>query len=165
MRWIVASFLAAALIVAATIAGGTSPTGGSGVSQGAENGGVKLDAETIKRLTPMQRRVLCGRGTERAFTGALWNEHRPGTYYCAGCGAELFSSDAKYDSGSGWPSFFQPLAEGRIATRIDKSLGFPRIEILCAKCGGHLGHVFSDGPAPTGLRYCVNSAALTFVPR
>ena len=116
------------------------------------------------RLTPEQYEVLRRKGTERAFTGRYWNEKRPGTYLCAGCRTPLFSSAAKYDSGSGWPSFFEALDPEAIATSRDESYGMVRTEILCAKCGGHLGHRFDDGPPPTGIRHCVNSAALVFVP-
>jgi peptide-methionine (R)-S-oxide reductase len=117
-----------------------------------------------RTLTPEQFRVLREHGTERAFTSTLNNEKREGTFSCAGCGQPLFRSDTKYESGSGWPSFWRPL-EGAIATTEDRSLSMARTEVHCARCGGHLGHVFEDGPRPTGERYCMNGVALTFTPR
>ncbi len=122
----------------------------------------RSEAEWRKVLTPDQYRVLREKGTERAFTGAYYASHEAGDYLCAGCGAELFRSGEKFDSGTGWPSFFQPAAEDRVETETDVSHGMTRTEVHCARCGGHLGHVFEDGPAPTGLRYCINSASLTF---
>lgn len=116
------------------------------------------------KLDPAQFAVLRQGATEPAFTGKYWNEKRPGVYTCAGCGTELFSSDTKYESGSGWPSFFTPLADDRVVEKTDTSHGMVRTEIVCATCGGHLGHVFPDGPQPTGLRYCVNSASLELDP-
>lgn len=122
----------------------------------------KTEAEWRKELTPEQYHVLREKGTERAFTGALYQNHEDGRYHCAGCGALLFESDTKYESGSGWPSFYNPADSEAVETHEDTSFGMRRIEVTCARCGGHLGHVFPDGPRPTGLRYCINSASLAF---
>ncbi len=122
------------------------------------------DAEWKARLSPEQYQVLRQHGTERAFTGIYDNNKAPGDYHCAGCGSLLFTSDAKFDSGSGWPSFMRPADNDAVVEVRDTSLGMTRIEVRCAKCDGHLGHVFPDGPAETGLRYCMNSASLDFDP-
>ena len=124
---------------------------------------VRRSAEEWKaQLTPEQYRIAREHGTERAFTGEYWDEHAAGTYRCACCGAELFRSDEKYDSGSGWPSFTDPKNRENVSLITDTSHGMVRTEVTCAKCGGHLGHVFPDGPRPTGERYCMNGAALKF---
>lgn len=122
----------------------------------------KSEQEWQQELSPEEYNVLREKGTERAFTGKYWNHKEEGVYTCAGCGTPLFHSDTKFESGSGWPSYYAPVSKENVAEKLDKSYGMIRTEVLCGKCGGHLGHVFNDGPQQTGMRYCINSASLDF---
>ena len=124
---------------------------------------IKTDEEWKNELTPEQYRILREKGTERAFTGKYWDNHEIGIYICAACSTELFESDTKFDSGCGWPSYFEAIDSNRIIYKEDKTFGMTRTEVMCAKCGGHLGHIFDDGPPPTGKRYCINSGAMKFI--
>lgn len=125
----------------------------------------KSDAEWRQELSPEEFHILREKGTERAFTGEYYQNKTPGTYLCRACGNELFSSDTKYESGSGWPSFYQPLKSDAVEEHADNAYGMRRVEIMCGRCGSHLGHVFPDGPRPTGQRYCMNSASLKLEPK
>ena len=167
-RQLLALFGASAALMACGGIGWASPGDDKAEARG---GGSRKDAvdlspaEWKKHLTPVEFNILREAGTERAFTGDLWDHKGDGVYVCAGCGLPLFDSETKYKSGTGWPSFWKPIAKDRVGDKVDAKFGMIRTENVCARCGGHLGHVFTDGPQPTGLRYCMNSFAMDFVPR
>src|SRR5262245_7123941 len=167
--WIVAVIAVAALLALAGRRAAAGPGSAAGAKSAKGEGKVtyevtKTDEEWRQTLTPEQYHILREKGTERAFTGALWDNHAKGTYVCAADGQPLFSSDTKFESGTGWPSFWKPISKDAVRTESDWSWGMKRTEVVCSRCGGHLGHVFDDGPPPTGLRYCMNSGAMKFVP-
>lgn len=143
----------------------SSAGGGAAAGGGAPDKVAKTDEQWRAELSPLQYQVTRCSATEAPFTGKYWNHHEKGTYVCVACGQELFASDTKYDSGSGWPSYFQPVAKGAVSEHEDTTHGMVRVEVRCSRCDSHLGHVFPDGPRPTGMRYCINSAALDFRPR
>jgi peptide-methionine (R)-S-oxide reductase len=161
------SFLAFVALICgfAVLACSSAPAQGKQHRPSASDAVIKTAAEWKKVLTPEQFHVLREKGTEQAYTGKLWNNHAEGAYVCAGCGLELFSSKTKFESGTGWPSFWAPIKKSAVDTVTDMTLGMERTEVMCARCGGHLGHVFDDGPKPTLLRYCMNSVSLQFKPK
>lgn len=160
-KWLIFSVLAAIAAIAGSLGGGHAASSKGTVMTGKI---VKSDAEWQKELSPEAYRILRHGGTEIAFTGKYWNNHEKGTYVCAADGNPLFSSETKFDSGTGWPSFFEPISKEAVAEKEDKSWFTTRTEVLCARCDAHLGHVFEDGPRPTGLRYCMNSVAMKHAP-
>ncbi len=165
-QWWWAGLLVVPLVALAAGAGDKAPSepkaSGSAQAPAAEGKVNKTEAEWKKQLTPEQFHILREKGTERAFTGKYHDNKEAGVYHCAACGQALFASDHKFDSGTGWPSYWQPSTPGAVTLHEDKSWFMTRTEVVCSRCGGHLGHVFDDGPQPTGLRYCINSASLSF---
>ena len=166
MAWMVSIAMALLVVTALQLRPATSASFPASIPAGQKVKPMKLtEAEWKKRLTAQQYRVLREKGTDVAFTGNLVHVKGTGVFKCAGCGLELFRTDQKFESGTGWPSFWAPYARTHVVEEEDRSLGMVRVEVTCARCGGHLGHLFDDGPRPTGLRYCINSSSLTYEPK
>lgn len=160
---VILGILAVGVTVIFLLAGPTPQTNFQADTGGCTPTLILSESEWADRLTPAQYHILREGGTERAFTGAYWDHRVDGWYHCTGCNATLFASSAKFNSGTGWPSFTRPVSAAAVCTEEDTRYGLTRVEVRCSRCGGHLGHVFEDGPTPTGLRYCINSVALAFV--